>query len=313
MVGYYRGIGIKKLKKGKIMKSLLEGRVAVVTGSGGGIGRAEALAMVKQGAKVVVNDIGTSYDGYGASHSPADGVVKEIKDAGGIAVASYGSVAVEKEAESIIQTAIDNFGRIDILVNNAGVIRDPHNIYEVTTDDWDITLKTHLYGTFFCSRYACKYMKKQGYGRIISTSSHTGFGWRGFTYYSAVKEGIAGFTRTLARDMADFGVTANAIRPLAAWRGTKELTPAMALNSPEDVAILVAYLASEQAGNINGRIFEVWHGHVGIFIEPPPVQEVIKKKGSFAIDELEEMIPQTLAKGLSATEFAPIMSFGRKE
>jgi NAD(P)-dependent dehydrogenase (short-subunit alcohol dehydrogenase family) len=294
------------------MQNLLEGRVAVVTGSGGGIGRAEALAMAKQGAKVVVNDIGTSYDGRGASNSPADGVVKEINAAGGSAVASYGSVAVEKGAESIIQTAIDNFGRIDILVNNAGVVRDPQDIYDVTTDDWDITLKTHLYGAFFCSRYACKYMKKQGYGRIISTSSHTGFGWRGFTHYSAVKEGLTGFTRTLARDMADFG-TANAIRPLAAWRGTQELTPAMALNSPADVAVLVAYLASEQAGNINGRIFEVWHGHVGIFIEPPPVQEVIRKNGSFTTDELAEMIPQTLARGLSATEFAPIMSFGSKE
>ena len=295
------------------MKNRLEGRVAVVTGSGGGIGRAEAMAMAKQGAKVVVNDIGTSYDGRGASHSAADGVVKEIKAAGGIAVASYGSVAVEKEAEGIIQTAIDNFGRIDILVNNAGVIRDPHDIHEVTTDDWDITLKTHLYGTFFCSRQACRYMQKQGYGRIISTSSHTGFGWRGFTYYSAVKEGITGFTRTLARDMAEFGGTANAIRPLAAWRGSKEISPTMALNTTEDVAVLVAYLASEEAGNINGRIFEVWHGHVGIFAEPPPVQEVIKKKGSFTTDELAEMIPQTLAKGLSAREFAPIMSFGREE
>jgi NAD(P)-dependent dehydrogenase (short-subunit alcohol dehydrogenase family) len=295
------------------MKNMLEGRVAVVTGSGGGIGRAEAMALAKQGAKVVVNDIGTSYDGHGSSSSPAEGVVKEIKAAGGNAVASYGSVAVEKEAESIIQTAIDNFGRIDILVNNAGVIRDPHDIYEVTTEDWDITLKTHLYGTFFCSRCASKFMKKQGYGRIISTSSHTGFGWRGFTYYSAVKEGIVGFTRTLARDMADFGVTANAIRPLAAWRGTKELTPAMAINSPEDVAVLVAYLASEQAGNINGRIFEVWHGHVGIFAEPPAVQEVIKQNDSFTLDELQKMMPQTLAKGLSPKVFAPIMSFGSQK
>jgi NAD(P)-dependent dehydrogenase (short-subunit alcohol dehydrogenase family) len=295
------------------MKNILEGKVAVVTGSGGGIGRAEAMAMAKLGAKIVINDIGTSYDGLGASSSPADKVVQEIKAAGGQAVASYASVAVEKEAESIIQTAIDNFGRIDILVNNAGVIRDPHDIYEVTTDDWDITLKTHLYGTFFCTRQACKYMKKQGYGRIISTCSHTGFGWRGFTYYSAVKEGIAGFTRSLARDMVDFGVTANAIRPLAAWRGSKEITPAMAVNSPADIAVLVAYLASEQAGKINGRIFEVWHGHVGIFNEPPPVQQVITKKESFTVEELAKLMPETLTKGLSPTEFAPIMSFGRPE
>jgi NAD(P)-dependent dehydrogenase (short-subunit alcohol dehydrogenase family) len=284
-----------------------------VTGSGGGIGRAEAMAMAKEGAKVVVNDIGTSYDGHGVSSSPADGVVKEIKAAGGIAVASYGSVAEEKGAESIIQTAIDNFGRIDILVNNAGVIRDPHDIYEVTTDDWDITLKTHLYGAFFCSRCAAKFMKKQGYGRIISTSSHTGFGWRGFTYYSAVKEGIAGFTRTLARDMADFGVPANALRPLAAWRGTRDITQAMLVNSPDDVAVLTSYLASEAAGHINGRIFEVWHGHVGIFAEPPPVQAEITKEGGFTTAELSELIPQKLTRGLSAKEFAPIMSFGKQK
>ncbi len=292
------------------MKKMLEGRVAVITGSGGGIGRAHALAMAKQGAKVVVNDIGTSTMGVGTSRSYADTVVKEIKAAGGIAVANYDSVAEEKSAANIIQTAVDNFGRIDILVNNAGVIRDPHDIDEVSTEDWEITMRTHLYHVFFCSRAAVKFMKKQGYGRIISTSSHTGFGWRGFTYYSAVKEGIAGFTRTLARDMVDFDGTANAIRPLAAWRGSKELSPEMAKARPEDIAPLVVYLASEQAGNINGRIFEVWNGHVGIFVEPPPVQQVITKEGSFTPEDLAKMIPQTLAKGLNAKEFASIMSFG---
>ncbi len=294
------------------MKNMLEDKVAVVTGSGGGIGRAEAMMMAKQGAKVVINDIGTSYDGYGTSRTMTDGVVKEIKAAGGIAVPNYDSVAEEKSAANIIQCAIDNFGRIDILVNNAGVIRDPHDIYEVTTDDWDITIRTHLYGAFFCSRAAAKYMKKKKYGRIISTSSHTGFGWRGFTYYGAAKAGLAGFTRTLARDMVDFGVTANAIQPLAAWRGTpkERMSPQMAKNSPADIAPLVTYLASEAAGNVTGRVFEVWHGHVGIFVEPPPVQQVITKEGSFTPEELSKMLPQTLTKGLVAGEFAPIMSFG---
>ncbi len=288
-------------------KNMLEGRVAVVTGSGGGIGRAEAKLMAKYGAKVVVNDIGTGTDGVGTSHSFADNVVKEIKAAGGTAVANYDTVAEEKGADNIIQTAIDKWGRIDILVNNAGVIRDPHDIYEVSNLDWEITMRTHLYHCFFCSRAAAKYMKKQNYGRIICTSSHTGFGWRGFTFYSAVKEGIAGFTRTLARDMADFGVTANAIRPLAAWRGTKELSPLMKMNQPEEIAPLVVYLCSEQAGNINGHIFEVWRGHVGIFEEPPPVKQVIKKEGSFTPEELAKMMPQTLAKGLEKDKWAPIM------
>jgi NAD(P)-dependent dehydrogenase (short-subunit alcohol dehydrogenase family) len=296
-------------------KKMLEGRVAVVTGSGGGIGRAHAMLMAKHGAKVVVNDIGTAYDGAGSSHSMADNVVKEIKAAGGIAIANYDTVAEEKGAENIIQTAIDNFGKIDILVNNAGVIRDPHDIDGVSNHDWEISMRTHLYHVFFCSRAAFRHMKKQGYGRIICTSSHTGFGWRGFTFYSAVKEGIAGFTRSLARDGAEFGITANAIRPLAAWRGTPpaRMSAAMKKSPPEEIAPLVVYLASEQSGNINGRIFEVWNGHVGIFVEPPPVQEVIKKQGSFTPEELAKIIPQTLAKGLNPKEFPPIMSFGREE
>jgi 3-oxoacyl-[acyl-carrier protein] reductase len=281
------------------MGRLLEGKVAVVTGAGNGIGRAEAIGLAAQGAKVVVNDIGTSYDGRGTSHEPADIVVDEIKKAGNTAIACYNSVAIEKEAQNIIKTAIDNFGRIDILINNAGVVRDPHDIYELSTEDWEIIIKTHLYGTFFCTRIACVYMKKQGYGRIVNTSSHTGFGWRGFTGYGAAKEGIAGFTRTVARDMAEFGVTCNAIRPIAHWRGTKGNLPQVAVNRPEDVAALVVYLASEPADHINGCTFEVWKGHVGIFTEPPPVQQVIKKEGSWTTDELAQAIPQTLTKGRS--------------
>ncbi len=281
------------------MSKLLEGRVAVVTGAGSGIGRAEAIGLAAQRAKVVVNDIGTSYDGRGTSHEPADAVVDEITSAGNTAIACYDSVATEKDAENIIKTAIDNYGSIDVLINNAGVVRDPQNVYELSTEDWEILMKTHLYGTFYCTRRACSYMKKQGYGRIINTSSHTGFGWKGFTGYGAAKEGIAGFTRTVAREMAEFGVTCNAIRPVAHWRGTKGHIPQVAVNRPEDVAALVVYLASEPADHINGCIFEVWKGHVGIFIEPPPVQQVIKKEGSWTTEELAQAIPQTLTKGRS--------------
>lgn len=293
-----------------MVKKMFEGRVAVVTGSGNGIGRAEAKLFAKYGAKVVVNDIGTTTEGIGTDNRPAETVAKAIRDDGGEAIANFDSVAEEKSAEKIIQAAIDTWGRIDILVNNAGVIRDPFDIFEMPTENWEITMRTHLYHVFFCSRAASRYMKKQGYGRIISTSSHTGFGWRGFTAYSAVKEGITGFTRTLARDMVDFGVTANAIRPLAAWRGSKVLAPGMAINTPEEVAPLVAYLASEEAGNVTGRIFEVWHGHVGIFAEPPPVEQVITKDGSWTTEELMKKMPQTLTKGLIAKEFAPTMSLG---
>jgi 3-oxoacyl-[acyl-carrier protein] reductase len=281
------------------MNKLLQGRVAVVTGAGSGIGRAEAILLSQHAAKVVVNDIGTTTDGRGRSHEPADAVVRQIKSNGNVAVANYDSVAIEEEANKIIQTAIDNFGRIDILINNAGVFRAPINVADIVTDDWDAEMKSHLFGTFYCTRRACSFMRNQGYGRIINTSSHTGLGWKGSSPYAAAKEGIVGFTRTVARDMGEFGVTCNAIRPLAAWRGMKNPTPQDLALRPEDVASLVVYLASEQAENINGCIFEVWHGHVGIFKEPPPVEDAIDKEGSWTTEELAELIPQTLVKGRS--------------
>lgn len=285
------------------MRNMLKDRIAVITGAGNGIGRAHALAIASQGAKVVVNDIGTSTDGIGSSEAPADKVVKEIIEAGGSAVANHDTVATEEGAAAIIDTAIEHFGRIDILVNNAGVIRDPRDIDEVPFEDWDIVLKTHLYGTFFTCRRACSYMKKQQYGRIVNTASHTGLGWRGFADYSSAKEGIIGFTRTVARDMAEYGITVNTIRPIAAWRGTKEHLPQVAVNRPEDVASLVIYLVSELAGNINGRIFEVWKGHVGIFVEPPTVQEIVRNENGWTSEELAEIIPRTLAKDLITTDF----------
>ena len=286
------------------MPDLLAGRVAVVTGAGNGIGRAEAIGLAAQGAKVVVNDIGTSVGGEGISHSPAETVVKEIKNAGGSAVANFDSVATEKGADAIIQAAIDNFGKIDVLINNAGVVCKGSGVYEVSSSDWEKVIKTHLFGTFYCTRSATAFMKKQGYGRIVNTSSHVGLGWKGLTAYSAAKEGIVGFTRTVARDMAEFGVTCNAIRPMAAWRGDMHVSTEMAPNRPEDVAALVVYLASEQADHINGCIFEVWHGHVAIFIEPPPVLETLKKVGSWTTEELAKLIPQTLTKGRSREKFA---------
>jgi 3-oxoacyl-[acyl-carrier protein] reductase len=286
------------------MDRLLEGRVAVVTGAGNGIGRAEALELARQGAKVVVNDIGTSYDGRGSSHAPADAVVKEIKSAGGRGIASYDSVATEEGAGNIIQTAIDNFGRIDVLINNAGLVREPQGIYEFAIEDWEILLRTHLFGTFYCTRSAAAFMKQQGYGRIINTASHVGLGWKGFAAYSAAKEGIVGFTRTAARDLAEFGVTCNVIRPIAAWRGTKENIPQVAVNRPEDVACLVVYLAGEQSDHINGCVFEVWRGHIGIYTEPPQVENVLKKEGAWTTEELVQAIPQSLTQGRSREVFA---------
>jgi NAD(P)-dependent dehydrogenase (short-subunit alcohol dehydrogenase family) len=288
------------------MGDMLKGRVAVITGAGNGLGRADAISFAAQGARVVVNDLGTSHDGYGASHSDADRVVEEIRKAGGVALANYASVTTEDGAKSIIQQAIDAFGRIDILINNAGIIRH-QNIDAIITEDWDLTIKTHLYGMMYCTRAATAYMKKQNYGRILCTSSHIGLGFPGQASYSTVKEGIVGFARSVAREMAQYGTTCNILRPIAAWRGPgpkiKDPDPRFTANQPEDVAALATYLVSEAADPINGCIFEVFHGHVGIFVEPAPVAKVLEKDGRWTAEELMKAIPETLTAGRSREVF----------
>ncbi len=300
------------------MGELLKGRVAVVTGAGKGLGRAEAMAMAAQGAKVVVNDLGAASDGTGISKGPADEVVAEIKKAGGKAVPSYASVADVAGAESIIKTAVDSFGRIDVLVNNAGFNRD-RMIYNTSDEEWESVLQVNLSGTFYCTRAACRVMRQQNYGRIINTSSHAGLGNMGQANYSAAKEGIVGLTRTVARDMQRYGVTCNVIRPVAGTRGfiemvkekglreawakmwgaelaERRLKQMLEVNQPEDVAGLVVYLASEKAANANGCVFEVWHGHIGIYVDPPPVEQVLSKDGHWTPEELAEAMPSTLTR-----------------
>jgi len=312
------------------MGELLKGRIAVVTGAGKGLGRAEAIGLAAQGAAVVVNDLGASIDGSGASEEPADEVVDEIKSSGGAAIASHDSVAIEEGAGRIIRTAIDYFGRVDVLVNNAGFTRD-RMVYNITDEEWDAVIKTNLYGTFYCTRAACRIMREQGYGRIINTSSHAGLGNMGQASYSAAKEGIVGFTRTVARDMGRYGVTCNVIRPVAGTRGFEELVKEkglgeawakmwgeevagqrikqmLELNRPEDVASLVVYLASDAADNINGCVFEVWHGHIGIYQDPLSVEQVLSKDGRWTPEELVEAMPETLTKD-KIRELPPIFPF----
>lgn len=290
------------------MGDMLRGRVAVVTGAGNGIGRAEAMAMAAEGASVIVNDIGTSFDGKGTENGPADQVTAEITNFGGTAVANYNNVSIEAEANNIILSALNRFGRLDILVNNAGIIRN-QPVFDILTEDWDAVVKTHLYGTFYCTRAASNVMKKQGYGRIINTSSHIGLGFPGQSTYSAVKEGIVGFSRSVAREMGRYGTTCNVIRPIAAWRGAQDKNAYMELHRPEDIAALVVFLASEDADNINGCIFEVWKGHVGIFVDPPPVAQVLWKDGNWTPQELTRILPETLARDRKREEFPSTMSF----
>jgi len=312
------------------MGELLKDKVAVVTGAGQGLGRAEAIGLAEQGAKVVVNDLGTATDGSGSSKGPAENVVAEIKKTGGEAVANYNSVATIEGAESIIKTAIDSYGRIDVLVNNAGFNRD-RMVYNISDEEWDSVIQTNLNGTFYTTRAACRVMRQQQYGRIINTSSHAGLGNMGQANYSAAKEGIIGLTRTVAYDMGRYGVTCNVIRPVSGTRGFVELVKdkglreawtkmwgeelaerrlkqMLELNQPEDVASLVVYLASDKADNINGCVFEVWHGHVGIYQDPPPVEQVLWKDGRWTPEELAETMPGTLTRD-KVRELPPIFPF----
>ena len=251
------------------MGDRLKGKVAVVTGAGGGIGRGESLALASEGAKVVVNDLGGTVAGSGASSSAADKVVDEIKKMGGEAVANYDSVTTLAGGENIIKTAVDKFGKLDILVNNAGILRDKM-VYNMTEEDWDLVMKVHLYGHFFTTKFACMLFREQKSGRIINTSSVAGMGMTfGQANYGAAKEGIVGLTRQVARDMGRYGVTCNAIRPnagtrmtlsdelKAAWKkaGREAAIAMMEKMDPNDIAPMVVWLASDAAANVNGRTF----------------------------------------------------------
>jgi NAD(P)-dependent dehydrogenase (short-subunit alcohol dehydrogenase family) len=238
---------------------LLENRVAVVTGSGRGIGREFALCLAREGAAVVVNDVGVSLDGRGTDEDPAVQVCKEIESFGGRAVPSYDSVTDFEAAASLVQTALDSFGRLDILVNNAGIVRD-RTLVKMTEDDFDAVVGVHLKGTFNCARHAAPVMRDAGYGRIINITSSAGLrGNFGQTNYGAAKAGIMGMTFIWAMELSRHGITVNAVAPAGATRMTASLFERTGTEPPPEQnpalnAPLVAYLASEQAGHVNGQI-----------------------------------------------------------
>src|SRR5512143_1538305 len=202
---------------------LLQGKVAVVTGSGRGIGRGIAVALAREGAKVVVNDVGCSLDGRGSEQAPAAQVCREIAGFGGKAVPNYDSVSEYASAKSIVQTAMDSFGRIDILVNNAGIVRD-RSIMKMTEEDFDAVLAVHLKGSFNCGSHAIPLMREQNYGRIINITSSAGLrGNFGQTNYSAAKAALMGITFTWSIELAKYGITVNAVAPAGATRMTAAL------------------------------------------------------------------------------------------
>ena len=290
------------------MGNLLQDKVAIVTGSGRGIGRGIAILMAQEGAKVVVVDPGVNVDGSGTDHSIAQQVVSEIERAGGTAVACTESVVSMEGGEKIIQTAIDNYGKLDIVVTVAGILRD-RMIFNMTEQEWDDVIAVHLKGTFSVVKHACILFRQQRSGRIITFSSTSGlYGNSGQANYGAAKDGIAGLTRVVARDMGRYGVTANAISPTAATRmtgsipedtanlraaqGITRASPTMR-GEADDVAPMVTWLASDAAAHVNGHVFHVTEGLVTLLNEPEPVK-TINKTGKWTVEELARVVPVTL-------------------
>ena len=256
---------------------ILDGKVALVTGAGRGIGREHALMMASEGAKVVVNDLGGDAAGGGADATPAQEVVAEIEAMGGEAVVNGGNVAKFDEAGAMIQQAIDTFGDINIVVHNAGILRD-RMLFSMSEDDWDAVIAVHLKGTFGPSNHAAKYWREQAkagndvYGRIINTASPSGiYGNVGQTNYGAAKAGIAAFSIIAAQELVKYGVTVNCLAPTAWSRMTADLMGGDAAPeglqeqiSPRWIAVITTWLASPEAQNVTGRCFDIRGDQLGI-------------------------------------------------
>lgn len=298
---------------------MLEDKVAVVTGAGRGIGRGVALGLAAAGAKVVVNDLGVDLHGQDPTASLAEQVAGEIRAAGGQAVANADSITEWATAENLIQTAVREFGRIDIVVTCAGILRD-RMIFNMSEDDFDSVLAVHLKGTFNCLRHAAPLMRQQRSGRIITFASGSGlFGNPGQANYGAAKSAIGGLTKVAARDLGKYGITVNSICPVAATRMT--LTPevlkareirkqqgiireekalAQLENlAPEDIAPMVVFLASDAAANVNGQFFLCAGGSVSLLSQPRAIKTIFKEDAAWTVGELEELVPLTLAEGLT--------------
>ncbi|MEE9244159.1 MAG: SDR family oxidoreductase [Mycobacterium sp.] len=268
----------------------VQDRVIVVTGAGGGLGREYALTLAREGASVVVNDLGGARDGTGAGSAMADEVVKEIRDAGGRAVASYDSVAEPEGGANIIKTAVDEFGKVDGVVSNAGILRDG-TFHKMEFGSWDAVLKVHLYGGYNVIRAAWPHFRENGFGRVVVATSTSGlFGNFGQANYGAAKMGLVGLINTLAQEGAKYNVKANAVAPIAATRMTQDILPPEVFEklTPEYVAPVVAYLCTEEVPD-TASVFIVGGGKVqraalfqntGVtFSELPSVDDVAGRWG----------------------------------
>ena len=304
------------------MGNRLEGKVAVVTGAGRGIGRGVALLLAEEGASVVVNDLGCDVDGSGASKAPADSVAEEIKSRGGNAVANYDNVAEMEGGENVVKTAVDSYGRLDVLVNSAGITRD-RMIFQMTPEDFDLIIRNNGKATFATCKFAAIVFRQQRSGRIVNMTSDAGLGEIGRSNFAAASEGIVGVTRTVARDLGRYGVTCNGISPMVETRqfpGTVDeyrvasgaprderagigQSPPLAdwqgpgyRDDPDNVAPLAVYLSTYAAPHINGYIFGVRGGSIYLYSNPA-IERSVHKFGNFNMDEMDVLMPKMIGSG----------------
>jgi len=289
---------------------MLEGRVAIVTGAGGGIGREMALALAGAGAKVVVNDIGASLAGEGADQGPAERVAGEIRARGGAAAANTDSVSTWASANRIVQAALDAFGRIDCVVNNAGILRD-RLFHKMTVEDWEAVIQVHLMGSFYVSRAAATHFREQERGAYVHMTSTSGLiGNVGQANYAAAKLGLAALSKSIALDMRRFNVRSNCISPFA-WSRMIASIPA---ETPEakarvaklqrmeagKIAPMAVFLASDAAKEVTGQIFAVRANEIFLMSQPRPVRSVHRAEGWTAETIAEQALPAL------APSFAPL-------
>ena len=298
------------------MAEMLNGKVAIITGSGRGIGRGVAMKMAAEGASVVVVDPGVNVDGSGADTSVAQQVVDEIKAAGGNAVACMESVTTMEGGEKIVQTAVENFGKLDIVVTCAGILRD-RMIFNMSEEEWDDVIAVHLKGTFTVVKHACILMRQQRSGTIITFSSESGLvGNSGQANYGAAKSGIAGFTKVVAKDMGRYGVTCNSIAPRASTRmiadipgsaaeirarsGVASISGEENLSNldPDHIAPFVCYLATDFAENINGQTFLVYGDTISLVSQPRPQKSIYEPAGTWDLEKLAPMARDILTKDI---------------
>jgi NAD(P)-dependent dehydrogenase (short-subunit alcohol dehydrogenase family) len=295
------------------MKELrFDGRVAIITGAGGGLGRSHALELARRGAYVVVNDVGGSVDGTGTSDSAASRVVDEITALGGVAVANHDSVATADGGEQIVQCALDAFDHVDILINNAGILRD-RSFHKMDAAMIDAVLDVHLKGALYVSQPAFRYMREQRYGRIVNTSSASGlFGNYGQANYGAAKAGLVGLTRVLAIEGSAHDIKVNAIAPIALTRMTEGILGDLSTKvSAASVSPLVAYLASEQC-DVNGNIYSVAGGRIARILVAETHGVVLDENTAEAIadsiEAIDELDPLRLLEPMSLDEETTIIA-----